>query len=213
MMSDWCTTLSELVIEGRVEEIQDAVRAGLRAAVPSQTLLDEGLLRGMDAVGKSFKDNEMFIPEVLLSAQTMEAAMEILRPLLAEGAAAAIGSVVIGTVEGDIHNIGKNLVVMMLEGAGFEVIDLGVDVKPTTFVEAVKEYRPDIVAMSALLTTTMPKLSETMHALEEVGVRDHLKIMVGGAPLTKAFADRIGADGFGTNAVAAAEEAKKLMRR
>jgi len=212
-MSDWCTTLSELVIEGRVEEIQDAVRAGLRAAVPSQTLLDEGLLRGMDAVGKSFKDNEMFIPEVLLSAQTMEAAMEILRPLLAEGAAAAIGSVVIGTVEGDIHNIGKNLVVMMLEGAGFEVIDLGVDVKPTTFVEAVKEYRPDIVAMSALLTTTMPKLSETMHALEEVGVRDHLKIMVGGAPLTKAFADRIGADGFGTNAVAAAEEAKKLMRR
>ena len=156
---------------------------------------------------------EMFIPEVLRSAKSMHGAMGILRPLLSESEAAGSGTVIIGTVEGDLHDIGKNLVAMMLEGAGFKVMDLGTNVKPQTFVDAAKAHNPAILAMSALLTTTMPKMKETIDALREASIRDKVKIMVGGAPVTEDFAKKIGADGYGPNAAVAAEKAKALLRR
>jgi corrinoid protein of di/trimethylamine methyltransferase len=165
----------------------------------------------MDIVGQRFKACEMFIPEVLRSAKTMQASMEILRPLLSEVDAAGAGMVIVGTVEGDLHEIGKNLVGMMLEGAGFRVVDLGTDVKPSDFVEAAKEHKPNIVGLSALLTTTMPKMGETVNALKEAGIRDQIKVMAGGAPVTQDFVDEIGADAYGSNATAAVEKAKGLV--
>jgi corrinoid protein of di/trimethylamine methyltransferase len=174
-------------------------------------ILNKGLLPGMDIVGQRFKAAEMFIPEVLRSAKTMHASMEILRPLLSETEAAGSGTVVIGTMEGDLHDIGKNLVGMMLEGAGFTIVDLGTSVEPQKFVDAVKEHKPKIVGMSALLTTTMPKMGETVNALKEAGVRDQIKVMAGGAPVTQDFVDEIGADAYGSNATAAVEKAKAFV--
>jgi len=150
---------------------------------------------------------------VLLSARTMGLAMDVLKPLLSESEAAGVGTVVVGTVEGDIHNIGKNLVAMMFEGAGFRVIDLGVDVKPQAFVAAVKEHKPDVLAMSALLTTTMPKMGETVTALREAGLRERVKVMAGGAPVTADFVAEIGGDGYATNAAAAVDKAKALLSK
>jgi 5-methyltetrahydrofolate--homocysteine methyltransferase len=165
----------------------------------------------MDYVGVEFKAGNMFVPEVLRSARTMQAAMDILNPLLAEAGAQMMGKVLLGTVKGDLHDIGKNLVGMMCEGAGFEVKDIGKDVAPEAFVEAVKEYEPDVLGMSALLTTTMRAMESTIKVLEEAGVRDTVKVMIGGAPVTQAFADQIGADGYASNAAAAAELAKEFV--
>jgi len=173
--------------------------------------VESGLLPGMDVVGKRMKTGEMFIPEVLLSARTMQAALNILKPFLAEGDVISAGTVIIGTVEGDLHDIGKNLVAMLLEGAGFKVINLGTGIKPQAFVDAVKEHKPDIVGMSALLTTTMPKMEETIKALQEAGLRDQVKIMAGGAPVTQDFVEKIGGDGYGANAAAAVEKAKGML--
>lgn len=201
---------SELIVGNEVEVkklAQEAVDSGTSA----RDVLDNGLLAGMDIVGKRFKAGDMFIPEVLLCARTMHAAMEILKPLLSEADAAGSGKVVIGTVEGDLHDIGKNLVGMMLEGAGFKVIDLGVNIKPEGFVDAVKEHNPEILGLSALLTTTMPKMEETVTALKEAGIRDQVKIMAGGAPVTQEFIDKIGADAYGANAASASEKAKVLL--
>ncbi len=166
---------------------------------------------GMDHVGVEFKAGNMFVPEVLRSAKTMSASMEILKPILSESGVKMVGKVILGTVKGDLHDIGKNLVGMMCEGAGFEVVDLGKDIAPEAFVEAVKEHNPDIVGMSALLTTTMRTMESTIKALEEAGLRGKVKIMVGGAPVTKDFADTIGADGYASNAAAAAEMATKFV--
>jgi 5-methyltetrahydrofolate--homocysteine methyltransferase len=185
-MSDLLESLAEMVIVGNVDEVQATVQRALSEGVTAQVILEQGLLTGMDTVGQSFKAGEMFIPEVLLSAQTMSAAMQVLRPLLSDTSAAATGTVVIGTVEGDIHNIGKDLVAMMLEGAGFNVVDLGVDVPPQAFVNASKEHTADIVAMSALLTTTVPKMHVTINALQEAGLRDCVRVLVGGAPVCQA---------------------------
>jgi corrinoid protein of di/trimethylamine methyltransferase len=181
--------------------------------VQARDILEKGLLPGMEVVGQRFKAYEMFIPEVIRSANAMHTAMDIIRPLLSESDAAGVGTVVIGTVEGDLHDIGKNLVTMMLEGAGFMVVDLGIDVKPQTFVEAVKEHRPHVLGMSALLTTTMPKMGETIRALVEAGVREQIEIMVGGAPVTGDFAVEIGADAYGSSAAAAVEKAKAFVKR
>jgi 5-methyltetrahydrofolate--homocysteine methyltransferase len=164
----------------------------------------------MDHVGVEFKAGNMFVPEVLRSARAMQAAMDILKPLLIESGVRMIGKVLLGTVKGDLHDIGKNLVGMMCEGAGFEVRDLGRDVPPEAFVKAVKEFAPDVVGMSALLTTTMRSMEHTIKALEEAGVRDRVKVMIGGAPVTQAFASQIGADGYASNAASAAELARKL---
>jgi methylmalonyl-CoA mutase cobalamin-binding domain/chain len=167
----------------------------------------------MDVVGQRFKVGDMFIPEVLKSAKCMHGAMDLLRPLLTQSDQDGAGKVVIGTVQGDLHDIGKNLVRMMLEGSGFKVVDLGIDVKPEAFIEAVKEHQPDIMGMSALLTTTMPKMEETIKAIEEVGLRSQVKIMAGGAPVTQKFIDEIGADSYGPNAAVVVEEAKRLMQQ
>ena len=169
------------------------------------------LIAGMDVVGQKMKAGEMFIPEVLHSAKVMQAALDLLGPQLSDQERRGLGTYVIGTVEGDLHDIGKNLVSMMLGGAGFKVVDLGTNVKPQDFVEAVKEHQPSIIGMSALLTTTMPKMKETIEALKEAGIRDQVKIMAGGAPVTQNFIDEIGADAYGSNAAVASDIAKTLI--
>lgn len=210
-MSELYGKMSEVLISGGVEEIKKLTQQALDEGNQASDILSQGLLPGMDIVGQRFKACEMFIPEVLRSAKTMAGAMEILRPLLSEKDAAGAGTVIVGTVEGDLHDIGKNLVGMMLEGAGFKVVDLGTDVKPQDFVEASKEHKPQIVGLSALLTTTMPKMGETVNALKEAGIRDQIKVMVGGAPVTQDFVDEIGADAYGSNATSAVEKAKTLV--
>jgi 5-methyltetrahydrofolate--homocysteine methyltransferase len=210
-MSEVLTSISTAVIEGKKDDIakltQDAVDGGLSA----QDILYKGLMPGMDHVGDKFKAGDMFVPEVMRSARSMANSMEILKPLLIESGVKMIGKVLIGTVKGDLHDIGKNLVGMMCEGAGFEVKDLGISVEPEAFVEAVKEFEPDIVGMSALLTTTMRAMGDTIKAFEEAGVRDRVKVMIGGAPVTQSFADKIGADGYAPDAAAASDAAKKLV--
>ena len=210
-MSELYGKMSEVLISGGVEEIKKLTQQALDEGNQASDILSQGLLPGMDIVGQRFKACEMFIPEVLRSAKTMAGAMEILRPLLSEKDAAGAGTVIVGTVEGDLHDIGKNLVGMMLEGAGFKVVDLGTDVKPQDFVEASKEHKPQIVGLSALLTTTMPKMGETVNALKEAGIRDQIKVMAGGAPVTQDFVDEIGADAYGSNATSAVEKAKTLV--
>jgi corrinoid protein of di/trimethylamine methyltransferase len=210
-MSELYGKMSELLISGGIDEIKQLTQQALDGGAEAKEVLEGGLLPGMDVVGQRFKACEMFIPEVLRSAKTMQASMEILRPLLSEVDAAGAGMVIVGTVEGDLHDIGKNLVGMMLEGAGFRVVDLGTDVKPSDFVEAAKAHKPDIVGLSALLTTTMPKMGETVNALKEAGIRDQIKVMAGGAPVTQDFVDEIGADAYGSNATAAVEKAKGLV--
>lgn len=201
----------ETVIAGNVEELKKLTQRAIDEGFQGSEILEKGLIPGMDVVGQRMGKGEMFIPEVLLSAKTMQAGMEVLQPFLSERDTAGAGTVVIGTVEGDLHDIGKNLVAMMLAGAGFKVIDLGIDVKVQTFVEAGRTNKANIVAMSALLTTTMPRMEEVMKSLKEAGIRDNLKVMVGGAPVTQDFVDRIGADAYGANAGEAVQKAKKMM--
>lgn len=184
--------MSEMLIAGNIEEIKALSHQALDDGAHAQEILEKGLLAGMDIVGQRFKACEMFIPEVLRSAKAMHTAMDIIRPFLSESDLADVGTVIVGTVEGDLHDIGKNLVGMMLEGAGFKVVDLGTDVKPHAYVEAVKEHKPKILGMSALLTTTMPKMRETINALKEAGIRDQIKVMAGGAPVTQDFVDEMG---------------------
>ena len=209
-MSETLDEISAAVIEGDMDEIEDLTEDALDDGLDAEEILNRGLMPGMDHVGVEFRAGNMFVPEVLRSARTMQGAMDILKPLLAESGVALVGKVLLGTVKGDLHDIGKNLVGMMCEGAGFDVEDLGRDVAPEAFVEAVKTFEPDILGMSALLTTTMRAMESTIKVLEEAGVRDSVKIMVGGAPVTQAFADQIGADGYASNAASAADLAKTL---
>ncbi|GAB4432714.1 MAG: corrinoid protein [Anaerolineae bacterium] len=198
------------VLQGNEEKTPELVEAALAENLIPKEILDNGLIVGMNEVGARFKRGDMFVPEVLMSARAMQAGLEVLRPHLVASGAKLIGTVVLGTVKGDLHDIGKNLVGMMCEGAGFEVIDLGFNVPPEKFVEAVKKHKPNVIGMSALLTTTMRSMGHTIKALEEAGLRDSVKVMVGGAPVDADFATRIGADGYGSNAVAATELAKKF---
>jgi len=202
--------LSRAVIEGKVDEIVSVTQEALRQGYPPNEIIDSGLMPGMDHVAVQFKKNTMFIPEVMLSARAMQSAMAILRPLVTATTSAMAGTVVIGTVKGDLHTIGKNMVAMMLGGAGFAVHDLGTNVDPKDFVEAVQREKPDIVGMSALLTTTMLMLRETIAALVDAGVRDSVKVMVGGSPVTAEFAAEIGADGYAPNAGAAVDLARNF---
>jgi 5-methyltetrahydrofolate--homocysteine methyltransferase len=210
-MSEILQQISTAVIEGNLDDIVDLTEDALDDGVSAQEILDNGLMAGMDYVGVEFKAGNMFVPEVLRSARTMQNAMDILKPLLAESGVQMAGKILIGTVKGDLHDIGKNLVGMMCEGAGFEVKDLGKDIAPEAFVEAVKEFEPDVVGMSALLTTTMRAMEHTVKALEEAGLRDTVRIMIGGAPVTQAFAEQIGADGYASNAASAADLAKEFL--
>jgi 5-methyltetrahydrofolate--homocysteine methyltransferase len=210
-MSEILEQISAAVIEGELDEIVDLTEDALDENLSAQEILDNGLMAGMDYVGVEFKAGNMFVPEVLRSAKTMQNSMDILKPLLADAGAKMVGKVLLGTVKGDLHDIGKNLVGMMCEGAGFEVKDIGKDVDPEGFLEAIKDFEPDIVGMSALLTTTMRTMESTIKALEEAGLRDKVKVMVGGAPVTQAFADQIGADGYASNAASAADLAKQFV--
>jgi 5-methyltetrahydrofolate--homocysteine methyltransferase len=202
--------ITETLMTGDRDKLQELVQGALDAGTPANEILQKGLIVGMDIVGEKMESGDMFIPEVLMAARAMSVSVGILKPLLAEGESTSAGKMVIGTVKGDLHDIGKNLVVMMLESAGFEVIDLGVDVEPASFVEAVKENKPTLVGLSALLTTTMPMMRKTIETLEESGLRDQLKIIIGGAPVNKAFADEIGADGFAPDAGSASKMAKRM---
>jgi 5-methyltetrahydrofolate--homocysteine methyltransferase len=210
-MSDLYALMAETVISGNIAEVKKLTQEALHRGDKAQTILEKGLLPGMGFVGERFKSGEMFIPEVLLSARTMSSAMDILRPLLSEANTRAAGTIVIGTVEGDIHNIGKSLVAMLLEGAGLKVIDLGIDVPSEKFVDAVKTHQPNMVGLSALLTTTMPKMKEVIESLVEAGLRTSVKVIVGGAPVTEKFAKDIGADGYAPNGGEAVARAKALM--
>jgi 5-methyltetrahydrofolate--homocysteine methyltransferase len=210
-MSEVLGKMVESLIAGNIDEVVNLTREALDEGTAAADILDQGLLAGMEVVGQRFKAEEMFIPEVLLCARCMHGAMEILRPLLAETGAESVGTLIIGTVKGDLHDIGKNLVGMMFEGAGFNVVDLGIDKEPQAFVDAVKEHNARLIGMSALLTTTMPKMGETINAIQEAGIRDQVKIIVGGAPVTAAFAEDIGADGYASNAASAVEKGKELI--
>ncbi|MDR3304645.1 MAG: corrinoid protein [Clostridiales Family XIII bacterium] len=203
--------IAELVQKGKAQEVADLVNQALAENISAQQILDEGLLKGMGELGVRFKNNEVFVPEVLIAARALNKGTEVLKAKLVEEDVKPIGRVVLGTVAGDLHDIGKNLVKLMLEGAGFEVIDLGTDVPADKIVAAVGEYNPDIVALSALLTTTMAAQGDAIKALVDAGVRDKVKVMVGGAPITDAFAKEIGADAYTEDASAAAEAAKALI--
>ena len=199
------------VLDGDAAAAKSGVQAALGAGVPAETILKEGLIAAMTEVGRLFEANEYFVPEMLVAARAMQQGLGILKPQLAEGGATPMGKVVVGTVKGDLHDIGKNLVAMMLEGSGFEVIDLGTDVSPDKFVNAVKANKPNAIGMSALLTTTMPSMSTTVKALEEAGLRESVKVMVGGAPVTRDWVTTIGADGYSEDAIGAVMLAKQLL--
>ena len=210
-MSEVLMQISEAIIEGNVDDIVDLMEEALDGGSSAEEVLNQGLMAGMDHVGVEFKAGNMFVPEVLRSAKAMQAAMDVLRPMLTKAGVKHTGKLLLGTVKGDLHDIGKNLVGMMCEGAGFEVTDLGKDISPEQFVAAIKEQQPDVLGMSALLTTTMRTMGHTIKALEEAGLRDRVKVMVGGAPVTQLFADQIKADGYAPNAAAASELARKLV--
>ena len=201
--------LAEAIIKGDQNTAVEITRSALEEGTPAESVLNEGLVAGMDVVGSRFKKNEVYIPEVLISARAMKMAMEILEPELVKAGVEPIGKLVIGTVQGDLHDIGKNLVAMMLKGAGFEVIDLGVDVGPEKFIEQAKSAGAHLVGMSALLTTTMPGMEKTVKAMREAGLP--AKVMIGGAPVTQDYADRIGADGYAPDSASAVDVAKSLV--
>lgn len=203
--------LSTAVLEGDAEKAHQLTQKGIDQGLNPKEILDNGLVPGMDEVGVRFKRGDMFVPEVLMSADAMSAGLEVIKPLLAASGTKLAGKILMGTVKADLHDIGKNLVSMMCEGAGFEIINLGFNVSPEKFVEAIKEHQPDIVGMSAMLTTTMRAMGYTIKAIEEAGLRDQVKIFVGGAPVDEAFAERIGADGYGSNAPTGVEVAKRFV--
>lgn len=203
--------LYDAILTGNAKKAEEVTKAALEDNVDPSELLSKHMIPAMDEVGKRFECNEYFVPELLIAARAMKTSLELITPKLAEAGAKAVGRVVIGTVQGDLHDIGKNLVASMLEGGGFEVIDLGVDVPPEKFVEAAQEQDGSIIALSALLTTTMTTMKAVIEALEAAGVRSNTKIMVGGAPITQQYADEIGADGYSDNASGAVAVARKLV--
>ncbi|MGI5835830.1 MAG: corrinoid protein [Chloroflexota bacterium] len=204
-------SLKQAVIEGNANKVKELTQLAIDKGAKPQEVLDAALIPAMDVVGDKFSKQEFYIPELLIAARAMQAGVAILKPLLSASEAKGKGKVVIGTVKGDLHDIGKNLVAMLLQGNGFDVVDLGNDVKPQKFVEAVQKEKPDFVMMSALLTTTMVTMKETINALKEAGVRDSVKVAIGGAPVTQRYADEIGADFYAPDATGAVSKAKELI--
>ncbi|HIR19506.1 MAG TPA: corrinoid protein [Candidatus Pelethomonas intestinigallinarum] len=204
--------ISENLQRGKAKVVKELVQQAIDQGIPAQQILDEGLLSGMNVVGEKFKNNEVFVPEVLVAARAMNMGASLLKPLLAESGLKASGRVCIGTVKGDLHDIGKNLVKMMMEGKGLEVIDLGTDVAPETFVETAQKENCSVICCSALLTTTMGVMGDVVKAAEAAGIRDHVKIMVGGAPVTEAFCQQINADKYTPDAATAADVAVELCK-
>lgn len=205
--------LYQAILTGDAKSARALTEEALKESIDPKELLDGTLVPAMDEVGRLFEANEYFVPELLISARAMKGALELIKPLLAEKGAEPAGRVAIGTVKGDLHDIGKNLVAAMLEGGGFDVVDLGVDVSPDAFVTAAKEKGATLIALSALLTTTMPAMKKVVTALQEAGLRDQVKVMIGGAPITQRYADEIGADGYSDNASGAVALARSLVAR
>ena len=199
------------VMEGEADAVKEKVQAALEAGIKAPVILNEGMIAAMGEVGRLFEEGEYYVPEMLIAARAMQTGLALLKPYLKEADVKSTGKVVIGTVKGDLHDIGKNLVAMMLEGAGFEIVDLGTDVPPERFVDAVREQGAQIVALSALLTTTMPSMKTTIEAFIAAGLREQVKVMIGGAPITQEYANQIGADGYAADASRAVATAKSLM--
>ena len=210
-MADLQSIAANLIV-GKKEEVRNLTEEALAQGVSPQDIIQGALIPGMSEVGRRFKANEFYVPEVLIAARAMHAALDVLKPLLAESDIQPAGTAVLGTVKGDLHDIGKNLVGMMLEGAGFEVVDLGVDVTPERFIEVVKEQKPQVLGMSALLTTTMPAMKMTIDAVREAGLRGEVKVIIGGAPVTQRYADEIGADGYAPDAATAVDVVKGFLQ-
>lgn len=202
--------LYENVINGEAAAARESVEKALEAGIPPAEILNKGLIAAMAEVGRLFEEGEFYVPEMLIAARAMQAGMEVLKPSLVEADVKASGKVVIGTVKGDLHDIGKNLVSLMLEGAGFEICDLGIDVSPEKFVETVRQEKPDFLALSALLTTTMPNMKATIDSLKDAGLRSDVKVIIGGAPVTESYAAQIGADGYAPDASRAVSLARSL---
>lgn len=208
---DIFNNLAEAIIKGDHIRVKELTEAALRENVSVKEILHKGLIPGMDVIGGRFKNNEIWLPEVMIAARALKAGLEILEPLMSPSESVNVGKFLIGTVKDDIHDVGKNMVVMMMKGAGFQVIDLGVGVSPERFVEMIREVKPEIIGMSALLTVTLPNVGLTIEAITEAGLRDRVKIMVGGAPVTQAFADKVGADGYAPNSAEAVTKARQLI--
>jgi 5-methyltetrahydrofolate--homocysteine methyltransferase len=204
--------LSAALISGKAPVVKELTTKALDSGETPQDILNKGLVAGMSVVGEKFKNNEFYVPEVLIATRAMKGAMEILKPRLAETGVQPIAKAAIGTVQGDLHDIGKNLVAMMMEGAGFEVIDLGVDVKAERFVQAAKESGATLIMLSALLTTTMPAMKDTIQALKDAGLSEGVFVMIGGAPVTQSYADEIGANGYSPDAASAVDKARELLK-
>jgi 5-methyltetrahydrofolate--homocysteine methyltransferase len=199
------------ISQGKMDEVKKLTLEGLDAGEKAETILKEGLLPAMERIGIQFKNNEIYIPEVLIAARAMHAGMGILKPILSKSTSSRAAKIIVGTVKGDLHDIGKNLVVMMLEGGGFDVIDLGIDVAAEKFSEAIRKHQPQVVGMSALLTTTMREMKGAIETLQEAGLRNRVKVMIGGAPVTERFAKEIGADGYAPDAASAVDCVKRLL--
>jgi 5-methyltetrahydrofolate--homocysteine methyltransferase len=208
-MTKLVESIHQAILEGDTESVQTNIELALSAGVPAVEILEQGLISAMDEIGSLYEKGELFVPEMLIGARAMKMGLKIIRPLLIDSGVEPVGKIFLGTVKGDLHDIGKNLVGMMLEGAGFEIVDLGVDVAPTTFVDAVRKGAR-LIGMSALLTTTMNNMAFTIEALKDAGLRDKVKVLVGGAPVTQEYADSIGADAFARDASSVASIARKL---
>jgi corrinoid protein of di/trimethylamine methyltransferase len=210
-MTDILETIKEMVVGGKFNDIEAEVQRAVDSGTDLNRLINEALISAMDIVGKQFANSEIYVPEMLVSATTMKRGLDIIKPLLQSGEVENRGTILMGTVKGDLHDIGKNLVIMMMEGAGFKIIDLGVDVKIEGLIKAVKKEEADIIGLSALLTTTMPEMQKVIEVLTAEGLKDKVKVIVGGAPIDQGFADKIGADGFGADAVEAVQLARELV--
>lgn len=206
------TPIANAIYEGDVDTVVSQTKQAIEDGNTALEILENGLMAGMDRVGKDFKAGDLFIPEVLIASRAMQSGMEILKPLLVTQKIKSPGKIVLGTVKGDLHDIGKNLVAIMLQGAGFDVVDLGVDVSKESFLKAIVDHKPDLVGMSSLLTTTMPQMPEIIEAIKQADLREQVKIMVGGAPLNEKYAQAIGADGYAQNASIAIEKVRELLK-
>jgi corrinoid protein of di/trimethylamine methyltransferase len=211
-MSNDLGQIKDVIIGGKHKEIEDLVKAAIKKEdVSLDSIVNDAMIAAMDIVGQKFADSEIFVPEMLVSAMTMKKGLNIIKPLLQGDASESKGTIIICTVKGDMHDIGKNLVTMMLEGAGFNVVDLGVDLSVEKVIEQVEQVKPEILGLSALLTTTMPEMKKVIEALEEKGLRNNVKVIIGGAPVDAAFAQKIGADGYGDDATEAVRQARRLI--
>lgn len=210
-MSEQLDKIKEAIVGGQHNEIEALVQAALDATLAADQIVDQAMIPGMDVVGRKFSNNEIFVPEMLVAAVTMNKGLALLKPFLQQSGAESKGRIIMCTVKGDLHDIGKNLVIMMLEGAGFEVLDMGVDINVDSLIATVKEIKPDVLGLSALLTTTLPEMAKVIEALEANNIRDEVKVMIGGAPVDAAFSDKIGADGYGRDAAEAVQIARQLI--